>query len=268
LPRSSVLKTHGGKVYLADWIISYMPKHIHFVETHFGGGAVLLAKDPDGISEVANDICTPLMHFWSVLQSDRSFAELKRRLEANPFSEKRWNEVKHEPWPDDPIEQAVWYFILVRQSRQGLQKDFATVVRTRTRRRMNDNVSAWLSAIESLPEVHARIRRVLLLNQDSRTVLKSQDGKQTLFYCDPTYLPETRVTTKDYTHEMTPEQHVELLQDLAGIQGKFLLSGYRSKLYDDFAKQQKWRREEKLIPNQASGKREKELKTECLWMNY
>ena len=39
------LKYHGGKSYLVAPIISLMESvpHLHFVETHFGGGAVLLA---------------------------------------------------------------------------------------------------------------------------------------------------------------------------------------------------------------------------------
>jgi len=40
------LKCHGGKSYLADWIINLMPKHLHYVEPYAGGLAVLLAKNP------------------------------------------------------------------------------------------------------------------------------------------------------------------------------------------------------------------------------
>ncbi len=32
------LKWHGGKSYLAKKIIELMPPHLHYVETHFGGG--------------------------------------------------------------------------------------------------------------------------------------------------------------------------------------------------------------------------------------
>jgi DNA adenine methylase len=49
------LKWHGGKHYLAKRIIALMPSHTHYVETHFGGGSVMLAKNPEGVSEVAND---------------------------------------------------------------------------------------------------------------------------------------------------------------------------------------------------------------------
>src|SRR4051812_39480727 len=63
------IKRYGGKDYLAQWIISLMPARakntnkvapedpgwLHYVEPYFGGGAVLFAHDPEGISEIIND---------------------------------------------------------------------------------------------------------------------------------------------------------------------------------------------------------------------
>jgi len=37
---TSPLKWRSGKFYLADWIISRMPDHDHFVELYFGAGNV------------------------------------------------------------------------------------------------------------------------------------------------------------------------------------------------------------------------------------
>jgi DNA adenine methylase len=41
------LKWHGGKHYLASRIVGLMPPHLHYVEPYFGGGAVLMAHDPN-----------------------------------------------------------------------------------------------------------------------------------------------------------------------------------------------------------------------------
>jgi len=57
------LKWHGGKHYLAKAIIELMPPHVHYVEPYFGGGSVLLEKDPVGVSEVVNDRNRELMNF-------------------------------------------------------------------------------------------------------------------------------------------------------------------------------------------------------------
>ena len=84
------LKWHGGKWYLAPKIVALMPPHIHYVEAYAGDLSVLLAKDPDGISEVINDINGHLSNFWRVLQDEQTFARFQRILEAVPFSEVEW----------------------------------------------------------------------------------------------------------------------------------------------------------------------------------
>ena len=63
----SPLKWHGGKSYLAKRIIELMPPHLTYCEPFAGGLSVMLAKDPDGISEVANDLHGDLSNFWKVL---------------------------------------------------------------------------------------------------------------------------------------------------------------------------------------------------------
>jgi DNA adenine methylase len=54
-----------------------------------------------------------------------------------------------------------------------------------------------------------------------------------LFYLDPPYLHETRVSTADYDFEMSTDQHVELLEAIDQCAGNVLLSGYPNKLYNE-----------------------------------
>ena len=72
----------------------------------------------------------------------------------------------------------------------------------------------------------------MVLNADALKVIKQQDGPKTLFYLDPPYVHEARVSTKDYKHEMSREQHADLLRTIRGCKGKVMLSGYPNKLYD------------------------------------
>ena len=45
--KSTPLKYHGAKSYLAKLIVAIMPPdHVHYVETHFASGAVLFEKPP------------------------------------------------------------------------------------------------------------------------------------------------------------------------------------------------------------------------------
>ena len=133
---------------------------------------------------------------------------------------------------------------------------------------MNEQVSSYLTTIEGLEDVHRRLQSVVILNDDACRVIEQQDGRNTLFYCDPPYQHETRVSKVAYAYEMDNSEHERLLQTLERIEGKFLLSGYRSTLYDKYADRLGWRREDRVIDNKASSKKSKEKKCECLWLNF
>ena len=67
---------------------------------------------------------------------------------------------------------------------------------------------------------------------------------------------------------MTDLEHESLLDTLANLDGKFLLSGYRHPIYDRAARKYGWSRTDILIDNKASSKKSKPKKVECLWANY
>lgn len=267
------LKWHGGKSYLAAKIIEQFPKHTHYVEPYFGGGAVLFAKPAqwiEGHSEVVNDIDGELTNFWKVLAEPTLRDRMIEGLANTPFAESVWKASHDKPIRMDDIDwrHAMCFFIKYRMSRQGLGKDFATLSRNRTRRGMNEQVSSWWSAVEGLDEAGERLARVAILNRDALDVIRQQDGPNTLFYLDPPYLHETRTATKAYQYEMTNEDHCSLLAELLLIKGRFILSGYRSEQYDRAASIGQWRRVDIKIDNKASSKSVKDVKTECLWMNF
>ena len=267
---SAPIKWHGGKSYLAARIIDLIPRHIHYVEPFFGGGAVLLQKPNElvlGHSEVVNDLYGELITFWRVLQSAEMFPQFERRIAMTPFAKPVW-EVAVQSRSNDPIDIASNFFIRYRQSRQGLGKDFATMSRTRTRRGMNEQVSSWLSAIDGLTEAHNRLSRVAIYSEDARSVIRREDDRDAFFYCDPPYVRSTRVVEQAYSCEMTNDHHQFLLDTLGSIEGKFLLSGYRNELYDAAAKKYGWKRLDIAIDNKASSKKVKPTKIECLWSNY
>src|SRR5438067_103799 len=204
------LKWHGGKHYLASRIVGLMPRHLHYVEPYFGGGAVLLARDPNnqslwqpshkGVSEVVNDINGRLVNFWRVLQNEEAFRRFVRMVQAIPLARPEW-EAAHGHMAtvgEDPVGNALAFFVDCRQSRSGLMKGFTPVTRSRTRREMNGNVSEWLSAVDGLPDIHARLRRVLIENIPAVDLIRREDAPFTLFYCDPPYVHTTRKETAAY----------------------------------------------------------------------
>ncbi len=282
------LKWHGGKYYLRKWIIGHMPPHLHYVEPYFGGGGILLARDPSrdwmatgdeklpaalkGGSEVVNDLHGELINFWRVLQDPADFAAFRERMQVTPFSEaefdRAWEFSQAINSEATALECAIQFFILARQSRQGLMRDFATLSRNRARSRMNEQASAWLNVVDGLSDVHQRLRGVVILNQKATDVIRKQDGQHTLYYCDPPYVHDSRSSTGEYAFEMSEAEHEHLLETLAAIQGKFMLSGYPSKLYTKYEQKHHWTRHDMKIDNKASSDAIKARKTECLWCNF
>lgn len=268
------LKSHGGKHYLAQRIVERMPPHIHYVEPFAGGLAVFFARAHEGISEVVNDLDWKFTSFWSVLQDDALFAKFKRRVEAIPFSEVEFRRAQKAltvaPRPrnrDATLSRAISFFVVSRQSMSGRRKDFTPLTRNRTRRGMNEQASSWLASVDMLPEVHQRLRRVVILNRPALEVIRSQDGPTTLFYLDPPYLPETRLAKGVFGEfEMTRQQHEELLDAITGLQGMVMISGYPSTLYD--SRLASWVRHGFDLPNNAGRGKCKRRMTETIWSNF
>jgi DNA adenine methylase len=279
------LKWHGGKHYLAARIIALMPPHLHYVEPFFGSGQVLFARDPrdrrlwwtertsdgrvpDGVSEVINDLHGHLMNFYSVLRDPDTFASLEHRLSLTLHSEDEWNAAQQvlDQGEGTPIERAAALFTLCRQSLSGRMDTFAPTVRTRLRGGRNDGVNAWWGAIDGLESAHLRLRDVKVLNRPAVDVIRSEDTPATLFYCDPPYYHGTRTATEVYDHEMTEQDHVELLDALRSCKGKVILSGYANELYDKSLAD--WNREAIDLPNNAASGKTKRRMTEVLWSNF
>jgi DNA adenine methylase len=266
---SQPIKWHGGKHYLVRKLLELTPPHKHRVEVFGGGMTYLLASDPQNVSEVMNDINSHLMNFWKVLQCPVGFADFSRLCSVTPFSEEQWHDAhewfKCKPDSTRPVENAHKFFVHCRQSYAGRMMDFTALSKTRTRRGMNAEASAWLSAVDGLPEVHERLKRVVILNRSWEDVLRSEDSPHTFFYLDPPYLHETRANPEVYEYEMSETEHRALLTHLSKLQGKFLLSGYDSVLYNSFAATHGWECFKVDVPNHAAQSTTKRRMTECIW---
>ncbi|HET6575907.1 MAG TPA: DNA adenine methylase [Fimbriiglobus sp.] len=260
------LKWHGGKHYLARRIVALMPPHKHYVEPFAGGLSVLLAKNPGGVSEVVNDRDRALTNFWRVLQDADQFDQFSRMVDAAPFSETEWRDAGGRLDDTDPVVAAVAFFVRCRQSLAGRMDTFAPLSRRRVRRGMNEQASAWLSAVDGLPAVHARLRRVVILNRDALGVIRQEDGPATLFYLDPPYLPDTRAAATVYRCEMSAGDHRELLATIRDRAGRVMLSGYPSDLYE--RELSGWVRHDFELPNNAAGGNSKRRMTESVWCNF
>jgi DNA adenine methylase len=81
-----------------------------------------------------------------------------------------------------------------------------------------------------------------------------------LVYIDPPYHPDTRKDLQLYKHELTAEDHEELLQLLTSPAALVQISGRRCELYDDMLSG--WRRLDFEVMTRRG------MAAESLWMNY
>ena len=245
-----------------------MPEHRHYVEPFCGGMAVLLRKDPEGVSEVANDVNGNLTNFYRVLRSERLFGKFLRRVRLTPFGRDSWEEARRrlaELPADRRVARAAAFFVLNRMSLAGRNNDFTGITKTRTRGGMNAEVNAWLGGVEGLRQVHDRLKRVVVENRPAVRLMKGHDVKGCVMYCDPPYPACTRSSPDAYGEfEMSDGDHEEFLAVAKSLRhAAVLISGYPCEMYDEALAD--WDRHEFDVPNHAAGGKSKGRRIEVVW---
>lgn len=269
IPTRPILRWHGGKWLLAPWIISHFPEHRTYVEPFGGAASVLLRKDR-AYAEVYNDLDDQVVNLFRVVRDAATGAQLREMLRLTPFARTEFEAA----WETsgDPLEMARQ---LVIRSFMGFgsnaHSDMGRGAKT-TGFRASSNRSGttpardWENYPDCLTAVIHRLRGVIIEQRPAIRVMADHDGPETLHYVDPPYLPETRNMKNQYDakhqyrHELTPDEHGELLEALRELTGGVVLSGYPAPLYDRMLPD--WRRVERQAL--ADGARPR---VEVLWIN-
>lgn len=274
-PTRPALRYHGGKWLLAPWIISYFPQHQVYVEP-FGGAASVLMRKPRAYAEIYNELSDDVVNLFRVLRDGALSGRLLTALELTPFSRVEFEEAYAAK--DEPVERAR---ALIIRSFMGFGSNGHNA-RVKTGFRANSNRSGttpahdWPNFREALPAIIERLRGVTIEHREARECMEQHDDLTTLHYVDPPYMMSTRSIANPYDlkyrakgsmhragcydHEMSDEQHAELLEFLNGLVGYVVLSGYPHPLYESALSH--WRRIERAAL--ADGARDR---TEVLWIN-
>jgi DNA adenine methylase len=256
---------YGGKFSHLDWLLPLLPMTHNYCEPFSGSGAVLLNRSPSKV-ETYNDIDGELVNFFKILRDNPE--ELTRLIALTPFSREEFHKaVTGNSNKLSNLERARRFYIRARQTRTGLAQT-ATLgrwanCRDSSRSGMAGVVSRWLGGVEALPEIASRLIRVQIENRPAIDVIRAYDSKDTLFYCDPPYLHDTRGDSKAYGFEMDEGEHIDLASTLNACMSKVAISGYRNALMDRLYKN--WTRYD-AAPRSAHSV--KQMRQECLWMNY
>ena len=131
---------------------------------------------------------------------------------------------------------------------------------------MPEPVSKYLSAIDGLEQVADRFRQVIIEDMPAIDLIQKYDKPDVLCYCDPPYPANTRSggQANTYAHELTDDDHRQLLTTLRSCRGQVMISSYPSTLYDHEISD--WRRVEKRTNVQMSNSGG--ARTEVLWLNH
>lgn len=216
----------GGKWKHANKIIEHFPEHKTFVDAFCGAASITLRKARSK-NEIINDINLDVTNFFEVLRDDN--LSLRVMLEKTPYSREEYYRCRERS--DNKFEQArrtvvkSWFGI-------GDSLDNETGFRV-SLTQGGSTTKPWLTYVDYLHLYAERLRGVIIENLDYRELIRRYDKPDTLFYFDPPYVESTRSKKHAYKFDWELEQHLELLECLKWIKGKFILSGYESESYKD-----------------------------------
>lgn len=254
VPTRPILRYHGGKWRLANWIIKHFPKHNVYTEVFGGGGSVLFRK-PKCLTEVYNDLDGGVVNLFRIAR-DRG-EELHKKLLLTPFSREEYTLSYGEA--TDELEAARRFVV---RSFQGFASN-STLVKSGFRgvaSLTQNSARDWNTWPDNLLKITSRLHGVIIENRDYWDILSKYNSADAVHYVDPPYVRSTRDKDRDYVHELTDEQHVELAKRLHTLKGCVILSGYECELYTDLYGG--WTKHTKASFADGAKRR-----TECLWIN-
>ena len=253
---------YGGKNTKLSWLLPLLPYDTKYIEPFAGSAAVLLNRNISPM-EVLNDSDHLVMNFFQVLRDHREeFIDL---LRLTPYHKSEHDLVKKDLIYDPkigPVERARRFFVFARMSFMGQARTWA-ISPKQIRTGFSQVIKRYLFGIEGLLPVVERLRRVAFENRDALVIVPRYDSEDTVFYCDPPYLPETRRTHNEYRQEMDRQQHKDLLDLLLNCEGKVAISGYDNPLYN--SRLDKWF---KFVDEWKGLAGPRGKRQEILWTNY
>lgn len=252
----TVLKYPGAKNRLADWIVSYIPKHKVYLEPYFGSGAVFFNKEPVKI-ETINDLNHDVYNYFKIVREKPN--DLIRLLENTPYSREEYHQAYAKEQGISELERARRFCVKCYMG-FGASNKYKNGFRSSQQENSPKTTEGWLQLPAVLTEANHRLKHAQIENLPAEELIKRYNTKDVFIYCDPPYLPNTRKGYL-YEEEMTEGEHIALLELLKEHPGKVLISGYENKLYNSHLKD--WNKTMKRTTAENGLAR-----TEVLWMNY
>jgi DNA adenine methylase len=273
----------GGKARIGKWIKNYIPTDIEtYVEGFSGMFWVFfnmdLTKYPNLKTVVYNDfnkLNSNLMK-WAK-QYDELWDELSKYpcqqlgvVDTPPEYGEMFDRYQKELFSDElvitdknSLEIAAKYVYVLGQVFSGSKPETASYMDYKGKYRCK--VLVFMDKLKN-PKYREHFDKINFVeNKDFCDVVKQYDSPTTYFYMDPPYWK-----TENYysNHDFDVNDHIRLAECIKEIQGKFSLSYYEFPQLLEWFPKEDYRWEQKDFSKAASTKKEKNVGTEILIMNY
>lgn len=189
---------------------------------------MLLAKQSSP-HETVNDLHGDLVNLALVVQAEDLSVQLYSRLHRTLCHELLFREcrdwwIRRGDWDGVPDVERAWrYFVVSWMGMNGISGTmrFNHSYAVCWQKKGGNRATRFVSAVESLPSWHERLRRVVILHRCGLDVLANiEDLPGCAIYVDPPYLLDTRAKTGGggvYQHDFAAADH----ERLAGLLHRF-----------------------------------------------
>ena len=248
---------------MLNYLLPLICRHRLYVEPFCGGAAVFWAKEPS-YREVLNDINQEIINFYRVVK--KNFEELHLEIDCTLSSRAQYDEAReiyNNPEEFSDVKRAWAFWVQTNMSFSNIlcgSWAFAKI-----KQGGGDASNIYWKKLHFEKWLETRLKKTQLECDDALAVIKRYDDMQTFFYIDPPYFSSDQGHFQGYTLG----DFQNLLEMLAGIKAKFLLSSYPEKILFEYRKKFGWNHQDITKPvlvNNVKGI--KNEKMECITWNY
>jgi DNA adenine methylase len=241
-----IFKSHRIRYNAAKWILTQLPenyKELCYIEPYCGGASLLFLKEKSFI-EVINDLDYFLISIYRCLRDEPK--EFIKILSHYKHCEETFEKIKKKTTSEDYLEKSICEYVLKKMSRSELKNSFS-------------KTENWKKSVQELYDIAFRFQEVFIFNKEPTKIIETFNSTDSIIYCDPPFLYETKSNKKVYSSEMEPDEHIKLSHYLNAFKGKVIISGVKSPLYNRLYKN--WNMSRCKI--KKTGK-----KAEVIWKNF
>lgn len=215
-----------------------------YCEPYCGSAALLFARSPAPI-EVLNDMDERIVNVFRVMQEPRLAARLQRRLLYTPYARAEYIRACQimRDGTDDPVLRAWAVLVGWNQGLNGYPElreyGWGRSVATASSG-CADTVNRWVMRLCHINWFIDRLRFVQIEQRDGIECIRAYDNPDAVFYVDPPYVLDTRISRRLYVHEPQAGYDTQLIDALLSIRGHAVLSGYRYDLIHSRLEEAGW----------------------------